>query len=413
MLTFNSFQLPNGLRVLIHRVPSSKVAVCNLMYKVGSGDEKPSQTGIAHLFEHLMFSGSKHVPSYDKALQQVGGQNNAYTTFDVTNYYCVVPSANIETALWLESDRMFHLNCTATHLEVQRKVVIEEFNQTCFSQPYGDVWHHLLDLAYVDHPYSWPTIVKEKSHIAEVTLEDIQAFGKRFYKPSNAVLVIAGGVEVAHVQRLSEQWFGEGSAQPAQRYVMPLTAKNKRKGTRRKVCKELPYNTIHQAYHIPGRADSTYLSLSCLCHLLGTGKSSFLYQKLVQEKKWLTDLSVYTTEMLHGGLFVIEGELQEGSDFASVEATIHETIQEVCEMKEDTTLWEKVKNQMESEYAFHHMKLFDRADTLAMATWVEAPDFFNHEIGARLPKLAFKDMQHIGKRFLRSEDAIVLCYAKK
>ena len=413
MLSYHHFTLPNGLRVLVHPVPSSKVAIFNLMYKVGSGDESPLQTGIAHLFEHLMFSSSQHVHSYDQALQKVGGQNNAYTTFDVTNYYCVVPSSNLETAFWLESDRMFYLACTPAQLEVQRKVVIEEFNQTCFNKPYGDAWHHLLGLAYHEHPYSWPTIGKEIAHIEGVSLEDVHTFGQHFYRPSNAVLVVTGGVEAEEVKRLSEKWFNQGSPEPPIRYTQPLTPTHQQKGQRKTVQGEVPFNVLYQAYHIPGRSDHAYLALLLLAHLLGTGKSSFLYQKLIDKHGWLTDISVYTTDTLHGGLFVIEAELNPTSDFKKVEEAIQTTIREVCHMEIPPKLWEKAKNQIESEYAFTHMSLFDRADTLAWATWVQSPDFFNQEVGSRLATIQPEEVQKVGKHLLCQEEGIVLCYHKK
>ena len=251
MLPHQDFTLSNGLRVLVHHVPHSKVAVCNLMYKVGSADERPTQTGLAHLFEHMMFSTSQHVPSYDKALQKVGGQNNAYTTFDVTNYYCVVPAANIETAFWLESDRMYHLNPTPEQLEVQRKVVIEEFKQTSFNKPYGDAWHHILSLAYTKHPYSWPTIGKEVSHIEKVTKEDIKEFSDRFYTPANAVLVVAGGVTVEKVKKLSEKWFNKGKNSSPKRLAPPLSATHLRKGKEKTVQGNVPFCMLFTGFHIP------------------------------------------------------------------------------------------------------------------------------------------------------------------
>lgn len=412
MVSYHHFTLANGLQVLVHRMPESKVALLNIMYKVGSADESPHQTGIAHLFEHLMFSSSKHVPSYDKALQKVGGQNNAYTTFDVTNYYCVLPAPNLETAFWIESDRMFYLACTQEQLEVQRKVVIEEFNQVCYNKPYGDAWHHLLALAYRDCGYSWPTIGKEVKHIEEVQLADIEAFGKRFYTPSNAVLVVAGGVEVEEVKRLSQQWFGLGKA-VTQPPLQRTTSLQQQKGKHHTVYGDVPFDVIYKAYHIPSRDDKQYLSLLLLAHLLGTGKSSFLYQKLVEELGYLTDLSVYTTEMLRSGLLIVEGELSEGTSFSQVEQAIEETIQDVCHKEIDSKLWQKAKNQLQSEYAFDAMNLFDKADSLAYATLVHDPDFFNQEVGHRLEELQPAEMQKTGLQWLNSKNGVVLYYGKK
>ncbi|MEM7361614.1 MAG: pitrilysin family protein, partial [Bacteroidota bacterium] len=407
------FTLPNGLRVLVHPVRGSQVAAFNLMYKVGSGDEAPHRTGLAHLFEHLMFSASQHVPSYDQALQRVGGQDNAYTTFDVTNYYCVLPSSNLETAFWLESDRMYYLSCTPHHLEVQRKVVIEEFKQTCFNKPYGDAWHHLLALAYEGHPYSWPTIGKEISHIEDVTLEEVKAFGKRFYHPSNAVLVVAGGVNLPEVKRLSEKWFSLESSPAKIDRVAPLAPAQRRKGQSKRVSGHVPFDVLYLAYHLPPRSHHDHLSLSLLAHLLGTGKSSLLYQKLVEELGWLTDLSIYTTDMLQGDLFMIEAELSEGTTFAQVEEVIKKTLADICTTQIAPLLWEKVKNQFESHHAFSHTSLLERADTLAYATWIDNPNFFNEEVGTRLAELSPEEMQAVGKRLLTHDKAITLQYAKQ
>lgn len=412
MISYQHFTLPNGLRVIVHPIAGSQVAVFNIMYKVGSGDEAPHQTGLAHLFEHLMFSTSQHVPNYDKALQKVGGQNNAYTTFDVTNYYSILPAANLEVAFWLESDRMYYLACTPEQLEVQQSVVIEEFKQMCFNKPYGDAWHHFLAIAYKKHAYSWPTIGKEISHIEKVTWQDVNAFGNRFYTPENAVLVVAGGVEVDEVKRLSTKWFSQTKEKTSHARVAALTPANQCKGEQKTVYGKVPFEVLYQGYHIPPRAGKDYISLSLLAHLLGTGRSSLLYRKLVDTLGWLTHISVYTTDTLHGGLFVIEGELSEGITFTQVEKVIQETIEEVCEQEIAPELWTKVKNQLESDYAFSHMNLFDRADTLAYATWVKSPDFFNQEVGSRLGSLLPEEMQAVGKRFLQHDDAVRLYYKK-
>ena len=412
MLAYDSFRLPNGLRVITHQVPHSQVALFNIMYKVGSGNEKPTQTGIAHLLEHLMFSRSKNVPNYDKALQKVGGQNNAYTTFDVTNYYCILPVANLETAFWLESDRMYHLACDESHLEVQRKVVIEEFNQTCFNKPYGDLWHHLLPMAYRNHGYSWPTIGKNIKQIENISLADIHAFAKRFYTPDNAVIVVAGGVTANEVKKLSEKWFDQGAPSLPQYHNTTLQPQQQKKGLRKKVHGKVPFNLLLHAYHIPPRQDKAFLSLSLLAHLLGSGKSSLLYEKLVHELHWLTDVSVDTLDTLSGGLFLIEAELNDNTTFAQVEDAIYRIIDTLCHNTIDTSLWEKAKNQLESEYAFTHMSLFDRADTLAFSTWVESPNFFNIEISNRLHALEAKKMQEDAIKYLQKKEAIVLSYSK-
>jgi len=214
VVNFERFSLPNGLRVVVHRDTSTPMAVVNVMYDVGAKDEDPNKTGFAHLFEHLMFGGSVNIPVYDEPLQMAGGENNAYTTNDLTNYYIQIPAENLETAFWLESDRMLSLAFTDNSLEVQRKVVCEEFKEHYLNKPYGDVWLKLRELAYEVHPYRWMTIGKELSHIENAQLQDVKNFFFKHYRPVNAILVVAGNVTVDQVKTLAEKWFGPiGSGQ--------------------------------------------------------------------------------------------------------------------------------------------------------------------------------------------------------
>lgn len=252
MIQFKEFSLDNGLRVIVHEDPSVQIAVLNILYDVGSRDEHPEKTGFAHLFEHLMFGGSKNIPSYDEPLQKVGGENNAFTNTDITNYYLTVPAPNIETGFWLESDRMLSLSFDAEVLEVQRKVVIEEFKQRYLNQPYGDVWLKLRPLAYLKHPYQWATIGKEIRHIENATMDDVRNFFFRFYVPSNAVLVVAGNVRFDQVKQLSEKWFGPVGApeQPGRR--LPQEAPQTLKRTL-EIEADVPASALYKAYHMPGR----------------------------------------------------------------------------------------------------------------------------------------------------------------
>src|SRR6218665_2626807 len=208
MIKYEHFTLQNGLEVYVHEDHTTPMAAVNILYNVGSRDEDEKKTGFAHLFEHLMFGGSKNIPNYDEPLQKVGGENNAFTSPDITNYYITLPSKNIETAFWLESDRMLSLSFDPKVLEVQRKVVIEEFKQRYLNQPYGDVWLKLRPLVYKNHSYRWATIGKEISHISDAKIEDVKAFFKKHYNPQNAIMVVGGDVTVEQVKHLSEKWFG-------------------------------------------------------------------------------------------------------------------------------------------------------------------------------------------------------------
>src|SRR5690554_812885 len=233
MVKYNRFILKNGLRVLVHEDPSTPMAVMNILYDVGARDEDEDQTGFAHLFEHLMFGGSVNIPQYDKPLQLVGGENNAFTSNDITNYYITLPAVNLETAFWLESDRMLGLAFNEKSLEVQRNVVCEEFKQRYLNQPYGDAWLRLRPLAYQVHPYRWATIGRALEHIEQARMEDVKAFFAKHYTPENAILAVAGHVRTDDVKQLAEKWFGPISS--GERYVRRLPVEPEQLEPRREV----------------------------------------------------------------------------------------------------------------------------------------------------------------------------------
>src|SRR5690349_21616405 len=314
MIKYSSFTLSNGLRVFVHEDPTVQIAVMNILYDVGSRDEQPDKTGFAHLFEHLMFGGSKNIPSYDEPLQLVGGENNAFTSADITNYYLTVPAANIETGFWLESDRMLSLSFDPNSLEVQRKVVIEEFKQQYLNQPYGDVWLKLRPLTYEVHPYKWATIGKEISHIENATLDDVRSFFFKHYLPSNAILVVAGNVKHDQVKMLSEKWFGPipGGTKPVRNLPKePRQAKKKTLTVEAKV----PADAIYKTYHMPGRFEKDFYAADLFSDVISRGHSSRLYQQLVDEKEIFTSISSFTTATIDPGMLVISGRLKSGVGF--------------------------------------------------------------------------------------------------
>src|ERR1044071_3521328 len=292
MIAFKEFELENGLRVIVHEDRTVQIAVMNILYDVGSRDEQPHKTGFAHLFEHLMFGGSKNIPSYDEPLQLVGGENNAFTNTDITNYYLTVPASNLETGFWLESDRMLSLSFDPKVLEVQRKVVIEEFKQRYLNQPYGDVWLKLRPLAYQSHPYQWATIGKEIAHIEEATMDDVKDFFFAHYLPNNAVLVVAGNVTVDQIKQLSKKWFEPIPAGKKLERKLPLEPKQKGKRILNVEAK-VPANALYKAYHMPGRFHADYYATDLLSDILSRGQSSRLYQKLVKEKEIFTSISSF------------------------------------------------------------------------------------------------------------------------
>jgi zinc protease len=309
------------LRVIVHTDVSSPLVCMNILYDVGARDESEEQTGFAHLFEHLMFGGSVNIPSYDTPLQEVGGENNAFTNNDVTNYYLTLPAANIETGFWLESDRMLSLAFSEKSLEVQRNVVIEEFKQRYLNQPYGDEWLLLRPLAYKVHPYRWATIGKEIKHIEDAQMEDVKSFFNRFYHPANAILVVTGNVKMAAVKVLAEKWFGPiPSGEKVQRN---LPREPKQTAARYEtVYRDVPADAIHKVYHMPGRMDKSYHAIDLLSDILGRGHSARLYQALVKDKPLFSEISAHLMGSFDPGLLVIHGRLNEGVDYQMADKEI-------------------------------------------------------------------------------------------
>ncbi|HMP98308.1 MAG TPA: pitrilysin family protein [Cyclobacteriaceae bacterium] len=411
MISFDSFTLDNGLRVLVHEDPSVQIAVMNILYDVGSRDEQEHKTGFAHLFEHLMFGGSANVPSYDEPLQLVGGENNAFTSTDITNYYLTVPAQNIETGFWLESDRMLSLSFNPKVLEVQRKVVVEEFKQRYLNQPYGDVWLKLRPLAYKQHPYKWATIGKEVAHIEEATMEDVKDFFYKFYAPNNAIMVLAGNVKLEEVKRLAEKWFGpiEKRATPTRK--LPLEHKQTAKRTL-EVEANVPANVIYKTFHMPGRFDDNYYAADLLSDVLGRGNSSRLYQTLVNEKKLFTGIQSYVTGSIDPGLLVISGRMAEGVSFKDAEASIDEIITELKAKGPSAEEEEKVKNQVISTLVFDEVEVLHRAMNLAYFALSGDFNRANKET-ERFNSVSAAEIKNMANDILTEENASVMYYKSK
>src|SRR5687767_14567216 len=350
MIQFTEFTLENGLRVIVHEDPTVQIAVLNILYDVGSRDERPDKTGFAHLFEHLMFGGSVNIPNYDEPLQRVGGENNAFTNTDITNYYLTLPASNIETGFWLESDRMMSLSFDPKVLEVQRKVVIEEFKQRYLNQPYGDVWLKLRPLAYQVHPYQWATIGKEIGHIENATMQDVREFFFRYYVPDNAILVVAGNVTLEQIKSLAQKWFGPISPGKKPRSI-PFEPVQKEKRFL-EVKANVPADAFYKAWHMPGRFHSDYYAVDLLSDLLGRGQSSRLYQKLVKEKEIFTSISSFVMSTIDPGLLVISGRVKDGLTLNEAENEVEVIIQNLKENPFDEQELIKVKNQAESILEF-------------------------------------------------------------
>ncbi len=379
MIHYDRFQLDNGLRVLVHRDTSTPIAVVDVMYDVGARDEDPDKTGFAHLFEHLMFGGSIHIPDYDEPLQRAGGENNAYTTNDLTNYYCSLPAENIETAFWLESDRMISLAFSKKSLDVQRKVVVEEFREHYINKPYGDAWHQLRELAYQVHPYKWMTIGKELSHIENARLDDVKQFFFKHYTPSNAILVVAGNVETEQVRVLAEKWFGSIAA--GVRYHRSLPPEPPQTEAKKKEIRaDVPLDAFYKCWHMSGRLDERYYVADLASDILGGSASSRLYQRLVKEKKLFSQIGCHHFGSIDAGLMAIEGKLIKGVDMRVAEAAVEEELDAVkTELPSEKEL-QKVKNKTESMMAFEDMSLTNRANSLANYELLGDADLMNTEL---------------------------------
>jgi predicted Zn-dependent peptidase len=328
MIAFEKFTLENGLRVLVHKDESTPIVAVNILYNVGARNEHPDKTGFAHLFEHLMFGGSKNIAVFDEPLERVGGENNAFTNNDITNYYLTLPQQNLETAFWLESDRMNELAFSEKSLEVQRNVVVEEFKQRYLNQPYGDVWLLLRPLAYKIHPYQWSTIGKEISHIENATMEDVKAFFYRYYRPNNAIMVVAGNVDVVQIKHLSEKWFGNiPPGDEFQRNIPfePLQTEERILSVER----DVPYDAIYKTYHICKRTDKEYFSFDLISDILSNGKSSRFNNELVKKQKLFSEINAYHTGDIDNGLFVISGKLHQGIEMTIAENAIDNEIEKL------------------------------------------------------------------------------------
>ncbi len=378
-IKFERFELANGLRVLVHEDPSTPMAIVNMLYDVGARDEDPKRTGFAHLFEHLMFGGSVNVEDFETPLQLAGGENNAYTTNDFTNYYIQLPTENIETAFWLESDRMLSLAFSEKSLEVQRKVVIEEFKEHYINKPYGDVWFKMRELVYREHPYRWMTIGSELSHIEDAKLEDVRNFFFKYYRPVNAILVVAGKVTASQVRELAEKWFGDIPA--GEKYVRQLPREPKQEEARRlEIRADVPLDALYKCYPMASRTEKGYYVADLISEILGSGTSSRLHQSLVKEKKLFSQIECYHTGSVDPGLVVVEGKLIKGVRMEEADRAVEEELERIrVEPVTDKELT-KVKNKTESAIVFEDMSVMNRANSLAIYELLGDANMMNTEL---------------------------------
>jgi hypothetical protein len=408
MIQINRYTLANGLRIVHNEDDSTQMVALNLLYDVGARDEDPSHTGFAHLFEHLMFGGSLHIPDYDTPVQNAGGENNAWTNNDITNYYITLPHQNVETGFWLESDRMLSLDFSPKSLEVQRQVVIEEFKQRNLNQPYGDASHLLRELAYEAHPYRWPTIGKEIAHIAQATLEEVKDFFFRFYAPNNAILAVTGHISFEETVRLAEKWFGPIPA----RNISPrqLPAEKPQTAVRRKtVERKVPVDAIYMAFHMSNRMHPDYYVYDMITDILSNGRSSRFIQSLVQEQKLFTSIDAYISGSLDEGLLHVTGKPVEGVSLEQAEEAIWKELEKMKTVPVSEQELEKVKNRYESEQIFNNINYLNVATNLAFFELTGKAEDINEEVG-KYRAVTAEQIQATSARCFVPENCSILYY---
>jgi len=411
MLHFERFTLDNGLRVLVHEDHTTPMVAVNVLYDVGARDEDEHRTGFAHLFEHLMFGGSVHIPVYDEPLQMAGGENNAYTTNDITNYYVQLPARNAETAFWLEGDRMLSLAFSEKSLDVQRKVVSEEFREHYLNKPYGDAWQHLRELAYARHPYRWMTIGKELKHIEEAQLADVRAFFFKHYRPVNAVLSVAGHITTEEVRRLAEKWFGDIPAGEKYERHIPAEPPQQQPHTKT-VTADVPLDALYKAWHMAGRLSASYYAADLITEIMGNGYASRLYQRLVKEQQLFSNINCYHTGSLDPGLLVVEGKVREGKAIEEANDAVEAQLQLLCSEGVTEEELQKAKNKIEAMISFEDMSLLSRANNLAFYELLGDAELINKEL-EKYQAVTAAYLRETAKDIFREANGNTLFYRKR
>lgn len=401
----------NGLRLVHNEDTSTQMVALNIVYDVGARDEHPEHTGFAHLFEHLMSGGSVHIPDYDAPLQLAGGENNAWTNNDITNYYLTVPKSNVEIGFWLESDRMLELAFSEQSLEVQRAVVMEEFKQRCLNQPYGDVGHLLRPLAYQTHPYRWPTIGKDLSHIANATLDEVKEFFFRFYAPNNAVLAVTGNISWEETVRLTEKWFAPIPRRnvPVRQLPQEVVQTAERRQT---VERNVPLDALFMAYHMCSREDADYYAFDILSDILSNGRSSRLTRRLVQEQKLFSSLDAYISGTRDAGLLHISGKPSAGVSLEQAEAAVRKELEELKSGFVGEQELEKVKNKFESTQIFGNINYLNVATNLAWFELTGQAEDIDREVD-NYRSVTAEQLHRVAQQTFRDENGIVLYYQKE
>ena len=411
MISYKKKVLENGLTAIVHEDKSSPMIAVNILYKVGSKHEDPEHTGFAHLFEHLMFSGSKHVDSFDNYIQTAGGENNAFTNADLTNFYDVVPAENLETVLWLESDRMLNLTIDEKNLDVQRKVVVEEFKETCLNPPYGDVHHHLSDLCYKKHGYRWPTIGKDVSHIEKAKLEEVSYFFNKYYGPNNAIICLTGNIEHEHGFELIEKWFGDIPSRPTGE-IADEQEPEQLEYRHKLAYGNAPIESLYLAFHTPNRAAKNFYACDLISDLLCNGRSSRFYSKLFKEQKIVSHIDCYLTGAVDTGLLMIEAKPADGYTIEQVKAEIWKELELIkSELVSEHELT-KVKNKVENSIVFSEMSIVNKGINLCFFESIGDIELINSE-SKLYQQITSEEIQENAIRMFQEAKCSELIYKQK
>ena len=411
MIPYTRKILSNGLTVVVNRDRASKLAAVNLLYRVGARNENSDRTGFAHLFEHLMFRGTRAVPNFDLPVQMASGDNNAFTNNDYTDFYITLPKDNLETALWLESDRMAGLDITAEKLDTEKRVVIEEYRQRYLNQPYGDQTMLLRALAYRTHPYRWAAIGLTPDHIEQATLADVEAFYRRHYHPSNAILSISADLDEERMLELAARWF-EPLADRAEA-AEPIPQEPRQcEARRQEVERDVPATTVTVAYHMGARTDADFYTADLVSDLLAGGDSGRLYTHLVKERQLLSSVNAYITGDVDPGLFIFTGQLLPGTAPEAAEAAFREEIEALQRDAATEYEIEKVKNKFEANTLFGELNVMNKAMNLGFYEMLGNLPLINGEVG-RYRSVTADDIRSFSSRTLTPENSSTLIYHAK
>ncbi len=411
MIEFKKFELDNGLKILVHLDKTTPLAAFNLAYSVGARDEDPEKTGFAHLFEHLMFGGSVNVPDYDTEIQSVGGENNAFTSSDLTNYYITLPADNLETAFWLESDRMLSLCFNERSLEVQRNVVIEEFKQRNMNQPYGDVYELLKDLSYKKHPYRWQVIGKKLAHIEQATMEDVKDFFFKFYAPNNAVLTVSGNVDADQVLHLAQKWFGDIPRRNTLERDLPKEPVQKSE-RRLVVERDVPSNALYMSFHMDKKFGTNYFASNLISDLLSNGDSSRMYKKLILEQSLFSELDAYIGDDHDPGVFIVAAKLSDQVSYETAEVAIWNELNSLKNKLVESEELEKVVNKLEANLIFSEISYLNKAINLSEMELLGDANLINEQF-QHYREVTPEKINEVSKQLFQKANCSTLIYKKK